>query len=135
MLGTISIGTLYLFTSYVGQFFDPVNNVATIFARFQQAQASAERDRFSLIETKPDIVDSPQVVEAKYGTLFDMTSAKTFEALKGDVEFRDVTFKYQVGEAVLTAFQSSSQSRRIDRTSWSHRRRQIDDRQLDLPVL
>jgi ATP-binding cassette, subfamily B, bacterial len=101
MLGTISIGTLYLYTSYVGQFFDPVNNVATIFARFQQAQASAERI-VSLIETKPDIIDAPEVV-AKYGTLFDY-KRENFETLKGDVEFRDVTFKYQVGEAVLTHF-------------------------------
>ncbi|MDD3123049.1 MAG: ABC transporter ATP-binding protein [Candidatus Izemoplasmatales bacterium] len=97
----ISVGTLYLFSSYVWQFFDPVNNIATFFAQFQQAQASAERI-VSLIETKPDIEDSQAVIE-KYGTLFDYKK-ENFESIKGDVEFRNVSFKYHVGEKVLTDF-------------------------------
>jgi len=98
---SISIGTLYLFTNYVWQFFDPINNIATIFARFQQAQASAERI-VSLIETKPDIEDTPEVI-AKYGTLFEY-NLDNFEPLKGDVEFDNVSFKYHVGERVLSDF-------------------------------
>jgi len=97
----ISVGTLYLFTSYAWQFFDPINNIATIFARFQQAQASAERI-VSLIETKPDIEDTPEVT-AKYGTLFEY-KRENFETLKGDVEFENVSFKYHVGEQILTDF-------------------------------
>jgi len=97
----ISVGMLYLFTSYAWQFFDPINNIATIFARFQQAQASAERI-VSLIETKPDIEDTPEVI-AKYGTLFEY-KRENFEILKGDVEFENVSFKYHVGEQVLTDF-------------------------------
>lgn len=98
---SISVGTLYLFTNYVWQFFEPVNNLAMIYANFQQAQASAERI-MSLIETKPDIVDKPEVI-AKYGSLFDY-KRENFEEIKGDVEFKDVTFKYHVGEQVLTNF-------------------------------
>lgn len=98
---TISVGTLYLFTNYVWQFFDPVNNIASIFAQFQQAQASAERI-ISLIETEPDIVDSEEVIK-KYGTLFDYR-LENFEPLHGDVSFKDVTFKYHVGEKVLDNF-------------------------------
>ena len=97
----ISIGTLILFTGYVWQFFDPVNNIATIFARFQQAQASAERI-VSLIETKADIFDTDEVIE-KYGTLFDYKK-ENFEELKGDISFKDVSFKYHIGEKVLTDF-------------------------------
>ena len=104
VIGTLSVGTLYLFTNYVGQFFDPVNNVASIYARFQQAQASAERI-VSLIETKPDIVDSKEVIE-KYGTLFDYNK-ENFEPLKGDLEFEDVSFRYQVGEEILSHFNLS----------------------------
>ncbi|MDZ4196057.1 MAG: ABC transporter transmembrane domain-containing protein, partial [Candidatus Izemoplasmatales bacterium] len=104
VIGTLSVGTLYLFTNYVGQFFDPVNNVASIYARFQQAQASAERI-VSLIETKPDIVDSQEVIE-KYGTLFDYKQ-ENFEPLKGDLEFEDVSFRYQVGEEILSHFNLS----------------------------
>lgn len=97
----ISIGTLYLFTHYVWAFFDPINNIASLFARFQQAQASAERI-VSLIETQPDIQDTQEVIE-KYGTLFAY-KRENFEPLKGEVEFRDVSFKYHVGEQVLTDF-------------------------------
>jgi ATP-binding cassette subfamily B protein len=97
----LSISTLILFTSYVWEFFDPVNNIAETYVRLQQAEASAERV-VSLIESKPDIVDAPEVVE-KYGTLFDY-KRENFEPLIGDVEFRDVSFKYSVGEQVLDHF-------------------------------
>jgi len=98
----LSIGTLYLFTNYVWQFFEPVNNVAMIYANFQQAQASAERI-VSLIETEADIADKPEVIK-KYGTLFKQ-NLENFEDIKGDIEFRNVSFKYQVGEQILTDFQ------------------------------
>lgn len=97
----ITVGTLYLFTNYVWQFFDPVNNIANFYARFQQAQASAERI-VSLIETVPDIVDKDEVI-AKYGTIFDYKT-ENFETLVGDVEFKNVSFKYNVGEQVLSDF-------------------------------
>ncbi len=98
---TISVGTLYLFTSYVWQFFEPVNELAMLYANFQQAQASAERI-VSLIETEADIVDKPEVIE-KYGTLFDY-KLENFEEIKGDIKFDNVSFKYNVGEQVLTNF-------------------------------
>ncbi len=98
---SITIGTLILFTGYVGQFFEPVNNIATIYARFQQAQASAERI-MSLIESTPDIVDTDEVI-AKYGTLFEY-KRENFEPLEGHVQFDHVSFKYHVGEQVLTDF-------------------------------
>jgi ATP-binding cassette, subfamily B, bacterial len=98
----LSIGTLYLFTNYVWQFFEPVNNVAMIYANFQQAQASAERI-VSLIETEADIADKPEVIK-KYGTLFKQ-NLENVEDIKGDIEFRNVSFKYQVGEQILTDFQ------------------------------
>ncbi len=98
---SISVGTLYLFTNYVWQFFEPVNNVAMIYANFQQAQASAERI-MSLIETEADIKDTPEVI-AKYGTLFDYKK-ENFEEIEGHVEFKNVTFKYHVGEQVLKDF-------------------------------
>ncbi|QWC00516.1 ABC transporter ATP-binding protein/permease [Mycoplasmatota bacterium] len=100
----LEIGTLYLFTNYVWQFFEPVNNVANIYASFQQAQASAERI-VSLIETELEIKDSDEVIE-KYGTLFDY-KIENFEKIRGDVEFKNVDFKYNVGEKVLSNFNLS----------------------------
>jgi len=101
LTGSITIGILVLFTNYVWQFFEPVNNIASLYARLQQAQASVERV-VSLIEAKAEIADTPEVIQ-KYGSLFEY-KRENFEPLKGDVEFRHVTFKYNVGEQVLTDF-------------------------------
>lgn len=98
---SISVGTLYLFTNYVWQFFEPVNNLAMIYANIQQAQASAERI-ISLMETKADITDKPEVID-KYGTLFDY-KRENWEEISGEVEFKHVSFKYSVGEQILKDF-------------------------------
>ena len=95
------IATLYLFVSYTTQFFEPVMQVARILAELQQAQASAERI-LALIETDPDIKDKPEVI-AKYGTILN-PKKENWETLEGDIEFKDVTFKYQTGETILENF-------------------------------
>jgi len=99
--GVITFGMLYVFTAYVGSFFEPVMQLANILARFQQAQASAER-LLDLIEMEPEIFDSPEVIE-KYGDTINFKK-ENWEELKGEVEFKDVTFKYSKGEPVLTHF-------------------------------
>ncbi len=97
----ITIGTLYVFLSYVLQFFDPVMQLANILARFQQAQASAERI-ISLIEHPVDIQDTDAVIRT-YGTLYE-PKKENWESLTGQVTFDDVTFKYKNGETVLAHF-------------------------------
>lgn len=97
----ISIGTLYVFLNYIGQFFEPVMQLANILARLQQAQASAERI-MALIESEPEIWDRPDVIE-KYGDAINFKK-ENWEELHGDVEFRNVTFKYNKGETVLSNF-------------------------------
>lgn len=99
--GIIDFGVLYVFIAYVGSFFDPVMQLANILARFQQAQASAER-LMDLIETEPEIWDTDEVIE-KYGDAINHKK-ENWEELIGDVEFRDVTFKYSKGETVLSNF-------------------------------
>lgn len=98
---TISVATLYFFITCTTNFFDPVMQLARILADFQQAQASAERI-LSLIETKPDILDSSEVIE-KYGDSLN-PKMENWEELKGDVEFRDVNFFYKEGEPILKDF-------------------------------
>jgi len=97
----ISVGTLYIFLSYIGQFFEPVMQLANILARFQQAQASAER-LLSLIEEEPEIWDTPEVIE-KYGDAITFKK-ENWEELIGDIKFDNVTFKYNKGETVLKDF-------------------------------
>lgn len=88
----ISTGTLYLFLDYAMRFFDPVMSIARIISDFQQAQASAERV-IALIETNPDVIDSEEVIE-KYGDLYN-PKRENFEEVYGDIEFKDVSFKYK----------------------------------------
>jgi ATP-binding cassette subfamily B protein len=101
LLGAIDVGVLYVFIAYIGSFFDPVMQLANILARFQQAQASAER-LMSLIETDPAIWDRPEVI-AKYGDAIHFKK-ENWEPLIGKIEFRNVTFQYDKGEKVLSNF-------------------------------
>lgn len=97
----ITIGTLYYFVHAVGQFFEPVMQLANILARLQQAQASGERI-INLIEKEPEIWDTPEVIE-KYGDAINFKK-ENWEHLYGNIEFKDVTFKYNKGETVLKNF-------------------------------
>lgn len=97
----ITIGTLQMFISYTVNFFEPIMSLSRIVSDFQNAQASAERI-ISLIETEPEIKDREEV-EKVYGTLFE-DKEENWEALIGDVEFRDVSFFYKENEDILTNF-------------------------------
>lgn len=97
----ISVGTLYAFIEYAIRFFEPIMQISRILAQFQQAQASAERV-IQLIETKPEISDSPEVV-LKYGDLLS-PKYENWEPIEGDVEFKNVTFHYLENEVILKDF-------------------------------
>lgn len=97
----ITVGTLSMFLAYTVNFFEPIMAISRILSDFQNAQASAERI-VGLIETEPTLFDSPEVIE-KYGTLFE-DKLENWEDLKGDVEFKDVTFYYKDNENILTKF-------------------------------
>lgn len=99
--GLLTVGTLYLFIDYSIRFFDPIMNITRILSDFQQAQASAERI-VSLIEEVPEIQDREDVKE-KYGDIFN-PKKENWEGILGDVEFKNVTFKYNTGETVLKDF-------------------------------
>lgn len=99
--GVITYGTLVAFISYTVQFFEPVREVARVLAELQSAQASAER-LLSLINTEPEIRDSPAIIE-QYGTEFDPKRA-AWPQVTGEIEFRNVGFQYKDGERVLRDF-------------------------------
>lgn len=100
-IGTISPGTLVAFVGYSVFFFEPVREVARVLIELQAAQSAAERI-IGLIDTPPDIVDSPEVV-ARFGTVLAPVS-KEWPACRGEIHFRDVGFRYPKGETVLTGF-------------------------------
>lgn len=95
----ITLGTLAAFLSYTVQFFMPVNDLASIMAEMQSAQAAGERI-MSLLETDPKIKDSGDVI-AKYGVV---KPSDIVPKLKGSIEFKNVGFRYKDGEKVLDSF-------------------------------
>ena len=97
----MTVGVLQLFISYTVMFFVPVRDIARIFAELQSSQAAAERV-LTLLDTQPDIVDSPEV-EAVFGDNFH-PKKENWPAIRGDITFEDVSFRYKDGEQVLTHF-------------------------------
>ena len=95
LIGGMTLGVLQLFVNYTVQFFEPIRNIANVFAEMQSAQAAAERV-LTLLETAPDIVDTKEV-EAVFGDNFH-PKRENWPALHGDVEFCHVDFQYKEGE-------------------------------------
>lgn len=93
--GVIQIGTLSVFMSYALGMIEPLQNVISGFAAFVAIQVNIER-YMRLISEKSDVSDTPEVT-LKYGDLFH-PKRENWEALHGDVEFCDVTFRYPDGE-------------------------------------
>ncbi|MBQ2750924.1 MAG: ABC transporter ATP-binding protein, partial [Clostridia bacterium] len=101
LAGVITLGEFSFFMTLGGYFFEPINNLARIFAEVQSAQAAVERV-ITLMDTPSDIQDTPEVVE-KFGDEF-VGKTENWPALRGDVEFKNVTFKYKDGQTVLRNF-------------------------------
>ena len=81
---------------------EPIQNIIITLSELIAVQVNVER-LTRLLETESDVSDSPEVIE-KYGDTFN-PKKENWEPLHGDVEFKDVTFKYPDGdEYVLTNF-------------------------------
>ena len=83
---TISSGVLVSFYMYNSRFFNPIQNLADQFNRLQAAFASGEKI-FTLFDKQPDLCDEPDAVE--------------LTEVKGEIEFRNVWFRYVEDEWVL----------------------------------
>lgn len=92
------VATLVLFIGFVSQIYNPIQEFSEVSSEFIATQASVEKV-LSLIETKPEIVDTPEVID-KYGTLF-ANRHENFEELKGDIIFDHVSFSYIKGTEVI----------------------------------
>jgi ATP-binding cassette subfamily B protein len=105
--GVLSIGTLIAFLTYTRQFFEPIHQIAAWFAEMQMAQASAERI-MGLIATVPEISDSDDVrsriVTEDTNGHRDGFAIDGYPDRIGEIEFRNVGFRYSKGPLVLTDF-------------------------------
>ena len=93
--GVIRIGTLSVFVSYAVGMVEPLQFIIQNISAFIAIQVNIERFT-DLLAEPPDVADSPEVV-SRYGDSFH-PKYENWEELKGDIEFRDVTFRYPDGE-------------------------------------
>lgn len=98
MNGVIMIGTLSAFMSYALGMMEPIQNIINTISALIAIQVNIER-LTRLLETQSDVADTPKVIE-RYGDTFH-PKKENWEALHGDVEFRDVDFQYPDGEEVV----------------------------------
>lgn len=100
--GVMVIGTLSVFMTYAQGIVESVQFVAEALSDLVTIKVNIERYS-ALMETQTDVTDSPEVVE-KYGDSFN-EKRENWEPLSGEVEFKDVTFRYPDGdENVLEHF-------------------------------
>lgn len=98
----LELTTLSTFVTYAVGIFEPIQMTAANIAELISMQASIERVT-DLMDEKPQVCDSPEVI-AKYGDAFH-PHRENWEPLQGEIEFRDVTFRYpDGGENVLEHF-------------------------------
>ena len=90
----LELATLSTFTTYAVGIFEPIQMTAANIAEFISLQASIERV-MDLMDKAPQIQDAPEVIE-KYGDAFH-PKRENWEPIRGEIEFRDVTFRYPDG--------------------------------------
>ena len=77
--GNMTIGTLLAFTLYLGNFFDPVQQLSQLYNTFLSATAALDRIT-AVLDEEPDIVDA--------------ADARPLERAEGHVRFEHVRFGY-----------------------------------------
>ena len=93
--GLLKIGTLSVFVSYAVGMVEPLQFIIQNISGFIAIQVNIER-LTDLLAEPADVADTPEVIE-RYGDSFD-PKYENWEELHGDIEFRDVTFRYPDGE-------------------------------------
>ena len=83
--GTLSLGTLFIFVSYISSFFEPIQELAEQFGTLQSSLASAEKI-FSILDEKPEIVNPDKPVSVQ---------------IQGRIEFKHVWFAYEKDDYIL----------------------------------
>jgi len=84
--GSLSLGTLVAFLSYITSLYQPIRRLTEIDNVFQQAIAAGERI-FELLDATSDIADAPDAIE--------------LPPVRGEVAFHNVSFRYGTGDEVL----------------------------------
>ncbi|CAA9441981.1 MAG: Heterodimeric efflux ABC transporter, permease/ATP-binding subunit 2 [uncultured Rubrobacteraceae bacterium] len=77
--GEMTVGELVAFVGLLNMFFQPIQQLSQLYSDLQSTLASLEKV-FAVLDTEPDRADQP--------------NAKELDALRGEVEFENVSFAY-----------------------------------------
>jgi len=92
------VGTFSVFMSYAQGMIEPIRWLVDIVSDLITTQVNIERYA-NLLAVKSDVEDTPEVI-ARYGDSMNPIK-ENWEELRGDIEFRDVTFQYPDGEETV----------------------------------
>ena len=95
--GTLTVGTLAAFLSYVQRFFQPIENFSEQYTLMQSAMAAAERV-FHLLDQQPEIREPLHPVPAPEFCHAIEFRQVSFTYARGDQVLRDVSFTLGKGE-------------------------------------
>ena len=85
--GTLTVGTIVLFTSYLWQLYGPIGQLSNMYERFQFAATAAERV-FEVLDTQTELEQGGRGLPAR--------------GIKGAIRFDHVYFSYEDGAPVLS---------------------------------
>ena len=77
--GSMEIGSIVAFVLYIQRFFDPIRSVTMQYTQLQRSMTSGERI-FELMDQQSDVIDKE--------------NARGIGAIKGEVEYKKVSFSY-----------------------------------------
>lgn len=83
--GSITVGLLIAFSNYIAMFWRPIMNLSNFYNNLVTSMASAERI-FEIMDINPNIVEDEDAIDLE---------------IKGEVEFRNVSFSYDGKKKVL----------------------------------
>ena len=92
------VGTFSMFMSYAQGMMEPIRWIVDAISDLITTQVNIER-LTRLLETKPDVSDTQAVID-RYGDSFT-PKKENWEPIHGDIEFRDVSFRYPDGEEYI----------------------------------
>jgi ATP-binding cassette subfamily B protein len=77
--GHTSTGVVFAFIAALNNFFDPIQNLSQLYTTYQSGMAALDKI-FDLLDEQPDLADAPD--------------ATPLPALRGEITFDDVSFRY-----------------------------------------
>lgn len=110
--GTATIGELFIFLTYLSQFYEPLNQLAHAGATVSNASVGAKRV-FEILDTPEEVKDAPEarsvVRSTKQGIISKSASTSTHGPhltspaleLKGQLDFDNVAFRYVDDREIL----------------------------------